>query len=131
MIKALMIIEIMGSPKDHVEELVKAVVDNMKKEKDVKINKEKIHDTTELKGFWSSFAEMEIAVSDIGKLVDLSFDYLPSSVEILEPENMQIDMNYMTNFINDLLARLHKYDMLIKNFYAENKLLKDQVKGKK
>ncbi len=131
MIKANMIIELMGSPKEHIEELIKTIVENLKKEKDVKVNKEKISDTTEVKGFWSSFAEMEVELKDIGKLIDLSFDYMPSSIEILEPEKTEVDMAFMTDFVNDLLARLHRYDMLLKNFYAENKLMKDRLKGKK
>lgn len=131
MIKALMVIEIMGSPKEHIEELMKSIVDNLKKEKDVKVNKETMNDAAQVKGFYSTFTEMEIEVNDISKLVDLSFDYMPSSIEILEPEKTEVDMAYMTAFINDLLARLHKYDMLLKNFYAENKLMKDRIKGKK
>lgn len=131
MIKAIVVIELMGSPKEHIESLMKEIVENLKKEKDVKVHNEKMSDTAEVKGFWSSFAEMEIEVKDIGKLVDISFDYMPSSIEILEPEKTEVDMKYMGDFINDLLARLHRYDMLIKNFYAENKLLKSRVKGKK
>ena len=131
MIKAIVVIELMGSPKEHIESLMNEIVENLKKEKDVKVNSHKMSDTAEVKGFWSSFAELEIEVKDIGKLVDISFDYMPSSVEILEPEKTEVDMKYMGDFINDLLARLHRYDMLIKNFYAENKLLKSRVKGKK
>jgi hypothetical protein len=110
---------------------MKEIVDNLKKEKDVKVHSHKMSDTAEVKGFWSSFTELEIEVKDIGKLVDISFDYMPSSIEILEPERIEVDMKYMGDFINDLLARLHRYDMLIKNFYAENKLLKSRVRGKK
>ena len=131
MIKAIVLIELMGSPKEHIESLMKEIVENLKKEKDVKVNSDKISEVAEVKGFWSSFTELEIEVKDIGKLVDISFDYMPSSIEILEPEKTEVDMKYMSDFINDLLARLHRYDMLIKNFYAENKLLKSRVKGKK
>ena len=131
MIKAIVVIELMGSPKEHIESLMNEIVENLKKEKDVKVNSDKMSDIAEVKGFWSSFTELEIEVKDIGKLVDISFDYMPSSVEILEPEKTEVDMKYMGDFINDLLARLHRYDMLIKNFYAENKLLKSRVKGKK
>ena len=131
MIKALMIIELMGSPKEHIEELMKAILDNLKKEKEVKVANEKLSDVKEVKGFYSAFSEFEVEVKDIAKLVDLSFDYMPSSIEIIEPEKTEVDMQYMTDFINDLLARLHKYDMLIKNFYAENKLMKERLKGKK
>ncbi len=131
MIKAIVVIELMGSPKEHIESLMKEIVENLKKEKDVKVHNEKMSEVAEVKGFWSSFAELEIEVKDIGKLVDISFDYMPSSIEILEPERIEVDMKYMGDFINDLLARLHRYDMLIKNFYAENKLLKSRVKGKK
>ncbi len=131
MIKAIVVIELMGSPKEHIESLMKEIVENLKKEKDVKVHSHKMSDIAEVKGFWSSFTELEIEVKDIGKLVDISFDYMPSSIEILEPEKTEVDMKYMGDFINDLLARLHRYDMLIKNFYAENKLLKSRVKGKK
>ena len=131
MIKTVIIIELMGSPKDHIEELIKKIVDNLKGEDKVKIIKEKISDTIEVKGFWSNFAELEIEVEDIAALVDICFDYMPSSIEILEPDKVEMDTRYMSNFVNDLLARLHKYDMMLKNFYAENKLLKDRIGKKK
>ena len=55
---------------------------------------------------------------------------MPSSIENLEPENFAIKANNLNDLLNDLLARLHKYDMLLKNFNAENSLLKKKLEEK-
>jgi hypothetical protein len=52
---------------------------------------------------------------------------MPSSIEILEPEKIGGTREPLTNLLNDLIARLHQYDMLLKNLHAENLMLKKKV----
>jgi transcription initiation factor TFIIIB Brf1 subunit/transcription initiation factor TFIIB len=49
---------------------------------------------------------------------------MPSSIEIYSPEELVYERRAITDFLNDLQARLHKFDMLIKNLSAENKVVK-------
>lgn len=130
MLKARIIIEILGSPKEHVEKSIRLVVDKIKEEKKVTLVSEYISEAAEVKGFWSSFTELTIEVEYIKRLVDICFDYMPSTVEILEPESINFESNKIESMLNDLLARIHRYDMLLKNFNAENYLLKQKLEKK-
>ncbi len=128
MIKAKLIIEIMGSPKEFVEKILNEILEKIKKEQDVKILTEQVADVEQLKdGFWSNFSELEISVDNVERLMNICFDYRPSSIEILEPEKTELGMDYLTGLLNDLLAQLHKYDMLIRNITAENMILKKKL----
>lgn len=125
------VIEILGAPKEHVEKTLKLVMDKVKEQKYIKLLKEKVFETKKVKQFWSTFVEMEMAMEDVNNLINFCFDFMPSSVEILEPEKFSVKVNYLNDLLNDLLARLHKYDMLLKNLHAENILLKRELEKKK
>jgi len=125
------VIEILGAPKEHVEKTLKLVMDKVKEQKYIQLLKEKVFETKKVKQFWSTFAEVEMAVEGINNLMNFCFDFMPSSVEILEPEKFSVNANYLNDLLNDLLARLHKYDMLLKNLHAENTLLKKELEKKK
>jgi len=120
------IIEIMGSPKDHVEKTMQLVLEKFKKE--YKVNKEELNEATQLKQFWSTFVEIEAEIDNLDQLTSVCFDYLPSSIEVIEPTNLEIKNQVISDLMNDLLAKLHRYDMVMKNLNAENVLLKKQAK---
>jgi len=131
MIKVRVIIEILGSPKEHVEEIINKVVKKIEtEEKDIKLLNGKSYEATEVKGLWSTFAELELEFNNLYDLIGFSFDYMPSVIEILEPEKIDIGMGDVNELLNDLLAKLHNYDMVTKNLSAENILLKRQLEKK-
>ncbi|MEK6835259.1 MAG: hypothetical protein AABX61_03290 [Nanoarchaeota archaeon] len=125
-ISARVVIEIAGFPKEHIEQVMQKVVDKVKE--NFKVIKSEIFDTVELKdkmaGFWSVFTEIELKFDDINALTVFCFEYMPSSMEILEPEELKFGRMDFGGFINDLLARLHEYDMVVKNLQAENMVMK-------
>ena len=125
--QAKIVIEILGTPKEHVENTMKMIVEKLKNEEDVKLLRETTYKAEQLEKMWSTFSDLEIEVEDISKLIGISFDYMPSSIEILEPPKMNIETIKITDLLNDLLAKLHKADMLLKNAIAENKMLKHQI----
>jgi len=125
-IQAKIMIEILGTPKEHVEETIKKVIEKLKNEEGVKLLKEVTYEAEKIKEMWSTFSDLDIEVEDTTKLVGICFDYMPSSVEIIEPLKMNIETTMITEFLNDLLARLHKTDMILKNTIAENQLLKQR-----
>ena len=55
---------------------------------------------------------------------------MPSSIEILGPSELKIDNLSMNGLLNDLIARLHRYDMFLKNLHAENIVLKQEKEKK-
>lgn len=119
------IMEVMGAPKQHIEETLKSLMEKMRTEKDIKVLRYKVFEAEELENkMWSTFAEIEIETEYLKRIWDLCFDYMPSSFEILKPEELKFDMKGLGETLNDLMARLHHYDMIIKNIQAENIVLK-------
>ncbi|MBU2638254.1 MAG: hypothetical protein KJ955_04735 [Nanoarchaeota archaeon] len=127
-IEVRMIVEIMGAPKTHIEETMKMVVEKFGNEPGIKVLKNKTFDCKELEnGLFSTFSEIEFETNELQKLSDICFEYMPSSVEILEPAGAEMDMAVLSDMFNDILAKLHRYDMLVKNFNAENRILKEKM----
>ncbi|MBI2499435.1 hypothetical protein HYV88_04300 [Candidatus Woesearchaeota archaeon] len=130
MIKTKIINEVLGSPKEHVENTMKLLIDNMKKNKNLKFNSEKIFEAMQLedKPLYSSFAELEIEFDILESVVGFCFDYMPSSIEILEPSELKLNAVNVSELFNELMARLHNNEMLLRNALAELSLLKKDKK---
>ncbi len=129
MIRAIM--EILGSPKDHVEKTAKLVLDKVKERSDIELIKSYISDSKQVKQFWSCFVEVEMRIENIDKLIGFCFDFMPSSIDILEPSTLEMPAREVNGFINDLMARLHRYDMFLKNLRAHALMLQEELDKKK
>jgi len=131
-LKAKIIIELMGSPKEHIEKTMKLVMDKLDKEEKVKILSFETHEPTEVKiqenlpALWSSFSDVDISLEGLDALIQLMFFYMPSSIEIYEPEKIEFDLGEINNFLNDISARLHQYDMTIKSLNAQQELMRKE-----
>ena len=127
------IIEVAGFPKEHVEETMVKVVEKLKQE--FKVNKHEVYEAVELKdkmeGFWSTFCELDLTVKSTDELIVFCFEYMPSSIEIISPEELKFSNIEVGNMFNDLLARLHNYDMLVKNLTASNQVMKKKMEDAK
>ena len=119
--KTKLIIEIAGSPKEYVENVIKEVVEKIKNEK--KILKYKIFEAQEKEKLFFTFTEIEIDFDNFEELTGFCLDYFPSSIEILD-EKVDIKREELEHTLNDLLAKLHQYDMTLKNLKAELIILK-------
>ncbi|MCK5107296.1 MAG: hypothetical protein KAQ83_01075 [Nanoarchaeota archaeon] len=124
-IQVAFIVEMMGKPQEHLEKTLKEYVDNLKKDKHIEfINEdyaesEPVEDST----MFSTFVELEVLMKDPKKIMDFCFDFMPSSVEIIEPTTLHIKNEDLNSLFNDLQARLHKVDMVAKNANQQNKIL--------
>jgi len=125
-IQAKLVIEILGTPKEHVEETIKKIIEKLKTENGVKLLRETTYKAEQVEKMWSTFADIEVEVEEVSKLMGLCFDYMPSSIEILEPPKVDLETTAISDFLNDLLAKMHKTDMMLKNAIAENRLLKQK-----
>ena len=56
------------------------------------------------------------------------FGYMPSHIEIIEPENVTMRNSEMNLFFNELMRRLHQYDELAKGVMIERQILAQQIK---
>ncbi len=128
-IKVRAIMEIMGSPEEHVNKTMNMVVEKLKNSDYFECISEKVSESTKIEDrpFWSKFVEAELEFKELDMITGFCFDFMPSTIEILEPSKAEFDRETMNNLWNDLIARLHQYDMLVKNLHAENVVLKREM----
>lgn len=127
---ALIIFEIMGRPKEYLVQSMNEVIDNLSKEKGVKIIKRKIHEPKELedrKGIFSTFSETEIEFDNNESFLTMMFNYMPANVEIISPSEWKFKMSEFNTFINELLRKLHQYDNLAKAFIIEKNNMQSYI----
>lgn len=121
------IIEVAGFPKGHVEASAKKLIEAIKNLKDLKVKTIELAEVKEIKNMWSTFLESEIEFKDIDSIVEFCFNFMPSSIEILEPSNFKLEQRELTRIMNELLRRLHNYSMVISNLVMEKKVLEKKV----
>jgi hypothetical protein len=131
-VRAIMIVEIAGRPPEHIKEALKAHVGVMKTMKGIKYLSETFSDAKLIdqeKEIYSSFVEVEVEVDNFMKLTELMFDFLPASIEVLEPDNLKFNSQEATNFLSDLSGRLHKYDEIAKIAQMKNQQLMQHLQS--
>lgn len=128
-ILARVIIEMLGAPKEHIEKTLKDYVKKLKQDDKLEIVKQDLAPATEQDKLFSAFAELDIRFANPNKLIDFCFDSMPSSVEIIEPESITIGSASLSSALNDLQAKLHHSDMIIKTLKAKGALLDKNAKS--
>ena len=123
-IRCRAIIEVLGKPKEHVEKSIKEYVEHIKKDSELVVLNEDYSEVKEQGNLWSQFVELELVIKGTFKLIAFCFDYMPSSIEVLKPDHLIMTNPELSNFLNDLQARLHSVDMTVKKLKAENDFLK-------
>ncbi len=132
-IRARVIIEVVGMPKEHVSETLNKLIEKVREDNELVLEKQEVFEPIELQEMklFSSFVEADIKFPGIDKLVGFCFDFTPSSIEILEPMSFIFDAKFLNSMLNDFITKLHKYTMLIRNLDAEYALLKKEAEKEK
>ncbi|MBI2658094.1 hypothetical protein HYX08_05370 [Candidatus Woesearchaeota archaeon] len=123
-IRCRTIIEVLGKPKEHVENAIKEYIEHIKEDAELVILNEDYSEIREQGKLWSKFVELDLVIKGTKKLISFCFEYMPSSLEVLKPENLTLTNAELANFLNDLQARLHNVDMAVKQLKAENDFIK-------
>ncbi len=126
-LRCKIIIEILGKPKEHVEKTIKDYVESIKKDSGFIVMGSDFADAQEKDGLWTTFVELDMVIKGLPKLIAFCFDYMPSSVEISKPEELIVQNSTVENLINDLQARLHTVDMVVKKQKNENDFLRQNL----
>ena len=129
-ITAILILEILGRPPEHVTKILKEIVDKLGKEKNVSIIKKNLAEPKQIEGkdIFTSFAELEIE-TDLSTLMLLTFAYMPSHMEIIEPEDLKIKNSDLNMFFNELSKKLHQYDELAKALMIERRIIAQKIQS--
>lgn len=142
---AVMIIEVMGRPESYLTEMLEDLIKHIGEEPHVKLVRKEINEpklVKDEKDLFTSFAEAEIETEDLMTIIGLTFKYMPSHVEIVEPEKMNVKNHELSEVITEITRRMHRYEELVKGmqFQLENMQkfkiesaiggLKDKLQGK-
>lgn len=128
-VKARVIVEVVGKPEEHVKKALGIVIDKIKTQKGLKILTEKSYKPKHVEPFFSTFAEIDIEFADPNLIVGFCYDFMPSSLDILEPDNIVLNSKELAGILNDLLTRLHSVNMSVANYSAENEILNRNAKA--
>ncbi len=131
-VTAMMVIEILGRPKEHIVEALGKIIDQIKEEKSVTVEESKIHEPKEVqdqKDLFTTFAEVEVKVESPLNLAMLMFKYMPAHMEIISPEKISMSNNGYGDILNELTRRLHGYDEVARVLQAEKQILENQLKA--
>lgn len=128
-IKAIIIIEILGRPPEHVSQTLEAITKVMKKDKNVILLDKKIYEPKKIQNseLYSSFVEVELLAKGLVELFGICFDYMPSSIEIIEPIELKFGLADANSLINDLASRLHQIEEVSKKLNLEKQILQAKL----
>jgi len=130
-VSAIIIIEVLGRPAEHVKKAINRLIEKLADERGVSVVEKRVHEpriVEKAETLFLSFAEIELKVSDISKLFHICFSYLPSSVEIVEPSEIKVKLPHINEVVNFLVTRLHQYDAIAKRLSVENTILHKKLR---
>lgn len=131
------VIEIAGRPKEHVEKTIENYLGQIKEDEGLEIINSDLNEAQEketeadndqmVEKLWSSFAEIDMMVEDPVKLGDFCINYMPASLEVVEPDSINYSNQHLTEFFNNLQSRLHQLDMKAKQLKNQNDFLNNNI----
>jgi hypothetical protein len=130
-IRTMFIFEIMGRPSEYIVQAMNVFVEKLGSLEGVEIANTKIHPPKLIedgKGFFTTFAEVEIILDRLDLLFTIMFHMFPSHVEILEPEEFKINNFELSSIASDLALKLHKYEEVTKGLTGEREILIKRLK---
>ncbi len=129
-IKAKIIIEIMGRPAEHLKESMNLLVEKLAQEKGIVIIDKKLFDPKPLKDskdLFTSFTELDIDFESLESFFAIVMGYMPSNVEIYEPDKLKINLSEINALSNFMISKLHRYDEIAKRALIERDMVIKQL----
>jgi len=115
-IRTVMAIEVLAVSKDAAKDALEKHVKRMEAEdgalvsfKDFKKIEEMMNPFPNVPKAYSYVVEMEVLAINFDRLVSLVINYAPSSVEIISPEKISIDMGEGQGIVNTVSEMIHKF----------------------
>ena len=130
-LQASMVLEILGRPKEHVKEALSALISKLDSEKGIKVLEKTIHDAIPVentKDLFTTFAEITIELESLHNYFGILFAYMPSNIELISPQKIDLTNLDLNDLGNKLISRLHDYDAITKKTLYENEILVKKLK---
>lgn len=107
-IKARVLFEIIGNPKEYVDKALKSVIQKIKTDSKIEFLSEEYGEPELTKDeLWGVFCEAEILAPNLYAISWLCLNFAPASVEILEPIKFSFNDKMMSDLFNDFLGHVH------------------------
>lgn len=130
-ISAVMILEVIGKPPEHLNNTLNELIEQLDKEKGVSVTSKKINEPELMKNqkeFYTNFAEIELEIEEMFQLAILMFKYMPAHIEIISPEIVALTNNGWNEILNELVRRLHGYDEVARVMQNEKAILEKKLR---
>jgi hypothetical protein len=115
-IKSNMMIEVLAVTEEAARESLEKHIEKMEKEELVMVygkdfrKIEKVKDPLpRIPEAYSNIVELELLTKNYDKLIYMVMTYVPSSVEILEPGHIKMDMGEAQAILNSVAELIHKF----------------------
>jgi len=123
-----MIVEMAGRPAEHLTAAIEKHIGVLNKVDDIEVHSIKVSEPraipSEVEGggskvegvetMFAVFAEADFECDSFGRLSETMFDFMPSSVEVVEPGKVVMSMSEATDLLNNISGRMHRYDEIAK-----------------
>lgn len=129
-LNVIIVLDIIGRPAEHIVKHLERLILQIDDEKGINVKSKNIKEPTILearKDFFTTFAEIEIELESLDKLILVLFKYMPAHIEIIEPEIVAISNNTWNEILNELARKLHGYDEVARVLQIENRKLLQKV----
>lgn len=139
MVRAIMIVEMAGRPAEHLTEAIEKHVGILREVKDVEVDRievseprviaaEEGKEVKEGEEMFTTFAECEFEIPNLARLTETMFDFMPSSIEVIEPTSVSLDATEATDLMNNISGRMHRYDEFAKIAGEKMRMMDAQLK---
>ncbi|MBI2674957.1 MAG: hypothetical protein HYX24_00740 [Candidatus Aenigmarchaeota archaeon] len=115
-IRSWMMIEVLAVTESAARQALENHLKNMEREKGIIIVKKEFRKPVEVsnplqnieKGY-SHIVELEAVAKNYETLINIVMNYAPSSIEILEPEKLEMDIGEAQGILNSIADMMHKF----------------------
>ncbi|MFT4244186.1 MAG: hypothetical protein ACMXYB_01880 [Candidatus Woesearchaeota archaeon] len=125
------IIDIAGKPSEVVSKTLDQVLNKLEKEENatvIDVIKAEPDLQDEKSGMYTAFLEVELEFLNIRYAMNFIIEYLPTSVEIIEPNSVKVSNEQLTEVLNDMAHFQIKNLNENHKLKAHNHILQKQIK---
>ena len=128
-VQVLFTMTVQGNDSKKVDEALRSQLNEMEKLGKIvesKISKPELIEKS--KTWYSQFSEIEIMLNNPDKIFDILLDYMVNSVEIIAPDNLNINSQTYQDRLNDLAIKFRETEKAVLYLSARNKILERENK---
>jgi len=128
-VQVLFSMTVQGNDGKKVDEAIRSQLNEIKKLGKIiesKISKPELMEGS--KNWYSQFSEIEIMLDNPDKIFDILLDYMVNSVEIIAPDNLNINSQTYQDRLNDLAIKFRETEKAVLYLSARNKILERENK---